>query len=739
MKIHNRNERSVGLFISSILLLLFAGTAIAIEDGLTGASDKAVTSNTDTLLRKCTEFLSKNNLAEKPAVTCAGIIKKEINCVEFLKSKNIEDAESKCNAFVSAATAVKVAKREQATILNRGGAIVEDHVIKKYPEARNFVEGLPEEKAKILAKLGRAEQKKLLEMPESERLEKLEKYTIKTVEKDMLFKKRAIAKDKVDNAKKEYIAAKKEYARVNDIYKDRKEKFLDVKDELKKCSGNKTQECIELEKLAINYSKEYVVNGAKMAIEHLMKIKSNVESADGMDEERANEIISEIDEMISEINASLSKVEAATTKEEVIEGAKEISKIWTKIKHVKEIHAARVINAGTWNIIKKSEILEKRLASALERLNKTGKNIDDINQMIDDFSEKISAAKEKYNEAENLLNNAKNITQDNGGNMTDEAKELVKQARESLNEAHSNIKEAYKILAKIVSEINAAGGVIKDESDDDYEVEENENEDEEEYSPAAHNGNDTTLGTVDLSAIDSADCWKDKPAYAPGEDMGYFIWQGTCANFWWVDWSGDTKDDLAKVLKCIKERANITADADKITLDVEAVDDTLEIAEEIANEAEEENETGNVNETFCSELTLEQFKELRKKLLYPVEGKIKSNGKIFDVGTRRFDGNDRLKLKDNEISFKARVGPNFDGIFFRTTGNNVTFDLTYDGNKSTELVYIGEEKANPSSNPFVLQGIPAPGPTCKSGYMIYDKRCTNKIKDNLVKADGLDE
>lgn len=746
MKIYKKTEIATGFFaILCISIIFFTGMAMSLEADPANTADKTATRNIDTPLKKCTEFLANNNLAERPAITCAGIIKKEINCAEFLKSKNIEDAESKCKAFVSTAAAAKVVNRVQPTLLNRKGTTVEDHVMKKYPEARNFVEGLPDEKANVLAKLGRAEQKKILALPEPERLEKLEKYKIKPVEKEMLFKKRIIAKDKLNDAKKEYAAAKKEYSRVNDIYKDKKEKFIAVKDKLKKCSGNKTDECIEYERLAINYSKEYIINGARMAIEHLTKIKSSVESADGMDEDRANEIISLIDSMISELNAAISKVEAAETKDDVIDAAKEISKIWTKIKHVKEIHAARVINAATWNIIKKSEMLEKRLAAALLRLNKTGKNIDDINQKIDDFSEKISTAKEKYNEAENLLNKAKNITEENGGNMTDEARELVKQAKESMNAAHNNIKEAYKILASILREINAAGGAVKAESDDDYEVEENESgEDDDDNDdtnlPPAQNVTDTTLETIDLSTIDSADCWKNKPAYTPGENKGYFIWQGTCANFWWIDWSGDTKKDISKLIKCIKERRkSITTSADVLTLDIEAVEDAVETAEEIVNEAEEDKENESTNKTFCSELTLEQFKELKKKLLYPVEGNIKSNGKIFDVGTRRFDGNDRLKFKDNEISFKAKVGPNFDGIFFRTTGDKVTFDLTYDGEKSTELVYIGKEKENPSSNPFELDGTTAKGPTCRSSYMIYNKRCTNRIKNEFVKADGLDE
>ena len=59
---------------------------------------------------------------------------------------------------------------------------------------------------------------------------------------------------------------------------------------------------------------------------------------------------------------------------------------------------------------------------------------------------------------------------------------------------------------------------------------------------------------VDLTVIENPNCWADKPAYRPGYDKGYFIWQGKCANFIWVDWSGDTKEEWKKLRGCIKER-----------------------------------------------------------------------------------------------------------------------------------------------------------------------------------------
>ena len=166
----------------------------------------------------------------------------------------------------------------------------------------------------------------------------------------MQFKKRIVPLNKVRLAEKNFKIAKEEYVKANRIYKEKRALFLDVKEKLKACEGVETDECNELREKAKEHAKEFLINGAKMAIEHLNKIKNKVESSEDMDEDKANEIITEIDNAISKLEDAIAQVESAQTKEEVQEAAKVISNIWKDIKHKERLHAARLVHAKVWNI-----------------------------------------------------------------------------------------------------------------------------------------------------------------------------------------------------------------------------------------------------------------------------------------------------------------------------------------------------------------------------------------------------
>jgi len=727
----------------------------------------------DTRLSRCVEFLLNNNLDDRPQITCARLLKQEMNCVEFLKRKGVDDAVAKCDKMFAAA--VRVTGSNTGVDVSAKRFAILRRVDKASPQLSQFVRELPNDKVDVFARLPRAEQNKILNMDADARKERINDYELRTVKKTMLFKKRVIAKTKVDAAKLRFERAKNEYVRVNNAYKENKKLFLQTKEKLKECEGVETDECNELRNQTQEHAKEYIINGAKMAIEHLNKIKSKVESAEGMDEERAAEIIADIDEAISELEAAIEKVEKAETKEEVQEGARDVANVWRGIKHAEKVHVAKVVHSGMWNIIKKSEQLEKRLEDARARIYENCVDAESIDAKIGNFSMKIAGAKKKFNESEVLIQKAQEMNADE--TESEAVKALVDEARELLRLAHEDVKDAYKMLSGILREIHACGGSMSSESeeaglagDEVYEVvdtaaedgddsesgesedtsEDDSGSDEDDAESGATDSEEDdaetpTTETVQLSEIENPECWADKPDYRAGVDKGYFVWQGKCANFWWVDWSGDTKDDLKRLLKCIRERRRtaITSSDDVVSEDVEAVDDAVAVAGEIIDEAEASVGITDApvvtDDVFCSEMTLEEFKELRRSLLYTVTGTITSNGKIFDVGVRRYDGHDRLRFEDNEITFRAQVGPHYDGIFFRTTGDNVRFELSFDGETSADFVYIGKDKENPEGNPFALTGtVSEDSPACSAGEVIYQKRCVNRVRDKAVSTDGIE-
>jgi len=336
---------------------------------------------------------------------------------------------------------------------------------KKLQKIQNFFKNLPEDKAKLLIRLPRAEQKRILQkasLDKNASLNILKKFKLRIVKKENLFKRRIIAKEKIERVRKNFELAKERFEKANKIYKERKQKFLEGKEKLKKCEGVDSEECNTLKEQVKENAKQFVINSANMAIEHLEKIKNKVESAEDMDEKRADEITTEIDNAISKLKEAITKVENAETKKEIQEAAKEISKIWLGIKHREKVHAALLVHAKVWNIIKRSEHLEERLDAALIDMKQKGIEVTAIEAKVDTFSGLIADAKDNYEKAKELLEQAEEL-KTNEPNEQERTKvlELVKDTKELLRGANEKVKEAHKILMEIIRDIKTNGGQLK--------------------------------------------------------------------------------------------------------------------------------------------------------------------------------------------------------------------------------------------------------------------------------------
>jgi len=340
-------------------------------------------------------------------------------------------------------------------------------ITSKIESAEQFMKGLSEEQNNIFLRLSRAQQKGILAMDNESAFQAMEKFSLKLVNKSLMFKKRVIAQEKLKIAENNYMKAKQNYLMAMNSYKEAKGLLLQEKKMLKQCTDSETEECIQLRERAENHSREMIVNSANMMIEHLNKIKEKVNSSEEMDEERAEEIVSEINGYISELENAIAQAEAAETKAEIKEIAKTVSKLWIRIRNRERLHAASVVNAREWGIIKRSEHLEERLDSTLADMEEQGINVAGIDEKVNEFSEKIEQAKSKYEQAQDLMDTA--YLEEDKENL----KRIVDEAKQLIDEAHELLKEANKLLVEIVRDIKAAGGEITPETEDDeddYEV-----------------------------------------------------------------------------------------------------------------------------------------------------------------------------------------------------------------------------------------------------------------------------
>lgn len=425
-------------------------------------------------LNVCVAFLKKNNIADTPGVTCTRLLRKELECTQFLGERGVENPTEKCDALFKESTQPVKERAFLKNVIAKKLAEWQlkkmDQLVKKRAGAASFIEKLNDNQTAVFAHLPRAQQKKILEMGE-EALKELNKFQLRIKKKDMLFKKRTIIRERLEETKERFRIAKEAYQNVSKNYKEKWQLFLENKEKLKVCEDSASTECAEQKERVMEHAQQIVVNGANMLINHLSKIKSKVESSEEVNETEAQAVIAKIEQTIFELQKAVIEAEAAQTKEELKDAAKKISNIWKGFKHRERLYAVKVVHAKVWGLLQRSEHLEQRLDATLAHMEESGIEVGSVQTKVDEFSAKVSGAKEKVTKAEKIwrsLQQAKTIDDDSAGSI-EEFKRLTK-------EAHEELKAAHKLLVEIIKEIKDKGSFVLPE--DEVESEEDLNSDE---------------------------------------------------------------------------------------------------------------------------------------------------------------------------------------------------------------------------------------------------------------------
>lgn len=416
--------------------------------------------NVEKHLDKCQEFLSQNGVTEANA-TCAKMLQGETRCVDFLTGKGIDEPFAKCNSILRSAIAIS----KDRTWLKQANLSTDrleklDRFVEDQPKGKAFISNLTGIDLEKFSSLSKEEKQRLLNMTKENAEKKLGKYLIKIVKKENLFAKREIAKDRLERAKENYERAKEHYQNANQKYKEQKELLNSIREKAKECQKD-TAECRKLRNQSMEAARSIIVNGGKMAIEHLNKIKEKVGSSEDLSNETAAEIIKQIDDAIAKLQEAVNKAKAAQTREDLKAAANQIAQIWKEISGKEKAYTAHLLNSRVWNVVKRSEHLSEKLDTTLTNMEEQGIDISPVKPKFDEFEAKIQAADDLYNQAQELIDKARNET-----NSTKIA-ELVKQAREKLNQAHTTVKEAHTLLVEIVRQIKQLGGTIPEDTSAD--------------------------------------------------------------------------------------------------------------------------------------------------------------------------------------------------------------------------------------------------------------------------------
>ena len=64
----------------------------------------------------CIAYLEKNKFSDTPKITCARLMKKDLNCIEFLKENNVQNPAAVCNKFFGTPQVTASSAVQKATI-----------------------------------------------------------------------------------------------------------------------------------------------------------------------------------------------------------------------------------------------------------------------------------------------------------------------------------------------------------------------------------------------------------------------------------------------------------------------------------------------------------------------------------------------------------------------------------------------------------------------------------------------
>ena len=442
--------------------------------------------------------------------------------------------------------------------------------------------------------------------------------------KERIQEKRQLTQQEITEARSNFQEAKENYLDHKEQFQVKKQLILGMKSRWEQCKDSDTEDCMQVREQFVGYGKDYVEKAAEALLKYLDQVYNKIKLNEDIEEEEKEQKLDEISGYMDQVSSIIDRIDSAETKEELRNILDELKDLINEIKPRIKHNVTNLYRHKIGEIIVRAEQLEIKLQKLLDRAEEAGYDVTDLENMIDDFEGLIKSARDNYYKAKEILD------QFSDEETTDSNK--VQEAHDLLRQAHNDLNSAQKVLRDILHKIK---------------------------------------GMYDEFVEQTEECWADRPDYRPGYDLGYFIWQGSCRNTWYLDWSGDMKQPTTT----------------------------------------NERPRG-----------------------YIMRGTITAvDGEFVNVGVKAFDRFDKFEWSGDTITFKAWVGPHFDGIHFKSTGTQIEFDIYVDGEHNTELVYIGKDWENPTEIPFVLEGeavvIDDLEIVCEDGQLLVKNECVDEIEE----------
>ncbi len=282
-------------------------------------------------------------------------------------------------------------------------------------------------------------------------------------------KKRKIPKKQFEEARERFLAARERYLQARLKYRQALKKFRDSKKELAACNDTESEKCKQLREQIREDAKTFLNNIIDKLVATLEKLKARVEGSEFISEERAAEILEDIEEKLSELETLKSELEGATTKEEIISVAKKLRELWKELKPRLKWNVGRLIHGRIRAILVRMERLKTRFERIIERLKEKGYDLSEAEDLVEQFDEKLNEAEELYEKVKEKY--AEAVAPGEFGEIAKEINGYIKEINKKLKEARTLVRD---IIKKIKEKKEGKEELEK-------ETEEEEAEEEEEH------------------------------------------------------------------------------------------------------------------------------------------------------------------------------------------------------------------------------------------------------------------
>ncbi len=261
-------------------------------------------------------------------------------------------------------------------------------------------------------------------------------------------------KERDVQARAKYQAAKEQYLKEVNFYKNARQDFLNARAKYQQFKNAENKKTLE------NAARNYLEKAVSSLIKRLETIKNWVSNRGALSEAEKQAIMAEIDKDINWLNERADKIQTADPSQ-IKEEAKTVRQYWKAHRNRVKSIIGQIWTARINFVITKAESFSAKVDAKIEELKAAGKDTSQLEAWLADFNQKLALAKEKYALAKAKFQAIKGEPGFDPMQEFAEAVRLFQEGHQFIKEANQYIRQAHAQLVQIVKEMKKMAVTIE--------------------------------------------------------------------------------------------------------------------------------------------------------------------------------------------------------------------------------------------------------------------------------------